>query len=591
MQRSLTILLAAVVVAPALAQPPKTGIESVAEFRPFLSINESPALCDPFLRTWTAVFDKAATLEEENANIATTFPAAKVTRLTEFYETPNRMSVDVGVGKAPKVLYFNPTDVGWRYLGPELFVFESEAAFNEAIAAYGPESRWGLDFRRTDVRPERTPPLRAHHFGSVNSVDIVEMQGKVYLTNNVDLPSETTASQAMLFQVQGDGALSTVCAVDLLPPKQAFAGFRDTSLLFAGLRDVYGEPTYPGTIGWTAEPNDAAFSTMLFRPWAMEVVGRFSSKQYRHDDTILEDASRELRYFNWGASDPQSWKDYLDVKNGRSQFVADMRHHYSLKFAKPGREATAMAEKAWRYLLDQIVYGRNDDRFNLAGFADSPAIPLSIGPRSTPEEVLKFAIDAARRPETRPHFSQEMFLRLLFAAVRLRQDETLIREIAASTRMEPSSAYAPREQESRARMRNEILLAALGHNRLSDLMVEMGADPNAKTGEINKTPLMYAAQQNQLNAVRWLISHRVDVNAQTDNQQYGYGMQRDHRTALMYAAENASAAVIEALLKAGADISAKDTQGNTASWYFGRNTKIVDQQTRASVAALLSLPN
>ena len=55
----------------------------------------------------------------------------------------------------------------------------------------------------------------------------------------------------------------------------------------------------------------------------------------------------------------------------------------------------------------------------------------------------------------------------------------------------------------------------------------------------------------------------------------------------MYAAENASPEVIDAILKAGADISANDTKGNTALWYFGRNVKITDPAERARISKRL----
>jgi len=45
--------------------------------------------------------------------------------------------------------------------------------------------------------------------------------------------------------------------------------------------------------------------------------------------------------------------------------------------------------------------------------------------------------------------------------------------------------------------------------------------------------------------------------------------------------------VIDALLKAGADISAKDTKGNTPLWYFGRNTKTTDPAERNRISRRL----
>ena len=74
----------------------------------------------------------------------------------------------------------------------------------------------------------------------------------------------------------------------------------------------------------------------------------------------------------------------------------------------------------------------------------------------------------------------------------------------------------------------------------------------------------------------------------TETEKYAcVNLERDHRTALMYAAENASPPVIEAIIVAGADIAAKDTKGNTAAWYFERNKKIVDSTIRERLLKLL----
>ncbi len=128
------------------------------------------------------------------------------------------------------------------------------------------------------------------------------------------------------------------------------------------------------------------------------------------------------------------------------------------------------------------------------------------------------------------------------------------------------------------------LLAAIGDTELMEVFLDLGADARAKTSWFNKTPLMYAAQQNQIESVQLLLDREVDVNAFTDGTNNRCTkLDRDNRTALMYAAENSSAALIELLLDAGADPGAIDTQGNTAAWYFSRNALIDDDATRRRI--------
>lgn len=87
--------------------------------------------------------------------------------------------------------------------------------------------------------------------------------------------------------------------------------------------------------------------------------------------------------------------------------------------------------------------------------------------------------------------------------------------------------------------------------------------PNARN-RIGKTPLMTAAEIDQLASVRLLLDRGADPNAALD----GPGLRHDRRTALHYAAANASASVIEALLAAGADPTREDSRGLGAVDYL-----------------------
>jgi F0F1-type ATP synthase membrane subunit c/vacuolar-type H+-ATPase subunit K len=110
------------------------------------------------------------------------------------------------------------------------------------------------------------------------------------------------------------------------------------------------------------------------------------------------------------------------------------------------------------------------------------------------------------------------------------------------------------------------------------------ADVNAKNA-FGKTPLMTAAQFDQIESVRQLLQAGADVNATThapkdiagnspkvaNDPSSGcgdYAIAHGSRSALMYAAANASSDVIKALLAAGADITKRDSQGLTALDYL-----------------------
>jgi len=110
------------------------------------------------------------------------------------------------------------------------------------------------------------------------------------------------------------------------------------------------------------------------------------------------------------------------------------------------------------------------------------------------------------------------------------------------------------------------------------------ADVNAKNA-FGKTPLMTAAQLDQIESVRQFLKAGADVNAvskapkdiagnspKIDGDSSSgcgdYAIAHGSRTALMYAAANASLVVMNTLLAAGADKSKRDSQGRTALDYL-----------------------
>jgi len=95
-----------------------------------------------------------------------------------------------------------------------------------------------------------------------------------------------------------------------------------------------------------------------------------------------------------------------------------------------------------------------------------------------------------------------------------------------------------------------------------DLVFEANA-PNA----FGKTPLMAAAQQDQIESARFLLDHGASPFATTlapPSTRLGH----DARTALMYAAARGSLAMIKLLLDAGIDKYAADTKGRIALHYL-----------------------
>lgn len=96
--------------------------------------------------------------------------------------------------------------------------------------------------------------------------------------------------------------------------------------------------------------------------------------------------------------------------------------------------------------------------------------------------------------------------------------------------------------------------------------LDLVVDPNAPN-DFGKTPLMAAAQQDQVESARLLLDHGASPFA-TTFKELEPKLRHDARTALMYAAARGSLPMIKLLIDAGADKFAADTTGKTALHYL-----------------------
>ena len=121
------------------------------------------------------------------------------------------------------------------------------------------------------------------------------------------------------------------------------------------------------------------------------------------------------------------------------------------------------------------------------------------------------------------------------------------------------------------------LMNAAGDAETAAALIRLGADADKANG-FGKTPLMMAAHLNDLISARLILKHGTEVNAKTsDEGDRGRSVctkiNFTGRTAILYAAENASPKMIKVLLDAGADAKAVDSRNRGALDYLSRNTK------------------
>jgi hypothetical protein len=131
------------------------------------------------------------------------------------------------------------------------------------------------------------------------------------------------------------------------------------------------------------------------------------------------------------------------------------------------------------------------------------------------------------------------------------------------------------------------LFYALEHPDEVRLLLDSGADID-EGNSFGKTALMYAAHYDLADTVTLLLARGADISKRTTtstamNTNIAFGQ----RTALMYAAENASVGMIRALIQAGADTCAIDSGNRDVANYLSRNRRLSDAE-RTEIAALIA---
>ncbi|KAH7114765.1 hypothetical protein B0J13DRAFT_488099, partial [Dactylonectria estremocensis] len=108
----------------------------------------------------------------------------------------------------------------------------------------------------------------------------------------------------------------------------------------------------------------------------------------------------------------------------------------------------------------------------------------------------------------------------------------------------------------------DLMLASYyGHRVVVKLLLEKGAEIEAKDSEHGRTPLSWAAENGHEAIVKLLLEKGADVESKAE-----YG-----RTPLWWAAEHGHEAIVKLLLEKGADVQCKDEDSQTPLSWAARN--------------------
>ncbi len=595
--------------------PPRETGWNVAPFQPQLTRNKAPELCEPFAAAWTDLFDAAGRLDSADLDLSAipheavfAFPetvrSGRAARTQSLYYETFEARHDLDGDGDEEVLFVVSYDMGWRYLGAGLYLFDTVADF-EAMQAQYPE-RYG-EIRSTYYWNELAAEVTGGpvaSFGPLHRVQLFLHEGALYtVSDGRGVSRGQQSKRESVRRIWPAEDAETVCELQIRPEPEQFESFISASPFYQALKAMYAGPEQGGmcygTMGWTGVPPEAILPDLFYRPQAWpEPNGRFGPEEEPQDDV-----ARQLRPLSWGATDPFSWQIYLSLRQDQPEFLRRMEEYYTERFAMLPEEAKTAALQAWRALVDRIFYARNNDML-LAFLALRPAAPAEPADfvfGAPLHEVLNAVDVALREPNAlrnvTPSRHVPIWARAISAAILAGEPTDVISDLY-TTYLE---THGPPDDPSRqaryerdiALLHANVLAAAAVRPDVLQLLPGLGAPLDEPTNYFGKTALMYAAQLDMPESVQVLLNAGVDVSRRTQSVQEGDRracgqLQRDHRTALMYAAENASEELILMLLEAGADPAAEDTEGNTASWYLARNAKL-DDDARTRLDARLAV--
>ncbi|TQV80504.1 ankyrin repeat domain-containing protein [Denitrobaculum tricleocarpae] len=560
----------------------------ITPYKPVLLENMRPAICDPFLSAWERVFYGEGLLDERLLDLQAAFPDAEFLTYPRdrhragyfngLYDRSFVEFLDLDNDGKLEVLHIEGGQVGWRYLSSDIYVFENEARYQEIKAVYGeryPHYQFFHMSRMGRQDNDEPRPVVQHPPSSV--VYVFSHEGAFYTTAAVSRWFQGNERQADLYRLKATGTAEKVCSVQLQPSASNIESFTENSRFYQTLQAILGGPQTGcrgGTRAWGIS-SERLLLTALNRPQSMALVNNYTI----NETMTLErqDAARKIRFLVWGVSDPTSWSLYNSFKNSRSAFIEGMRAYYLQHFVETAEEARALAEESYRFVVDQTISSDYPDRFRLTGIAQWPDFPLSLSRDTPPRDVAGVAIESwleFASQNQRAASNSKVWRDAVLAAVFTRQDI----DVVASLWTKLKESYRD-DQAAIDKASNDVLLAALGDQDLTEFALMAGAQVDAPTNWFAKTALMYAAQTNDIGVVQFLLKQGANPSARTVASEHQCArLKRDGRTPLMYAAENASSEVIELLLSAGAQTAATDTEEHTAAWYLQRNSGLTDQE-------------
>jgi hypothetical protein len=395
-------------------------------------------------------------------------------------------------------------------------------------------------------------------------------QGALYLLDVTDIlgRGELPPGTAALRRLHADGSTEVRCQASIAPkagalPLPPWSGSRlppdslavpdDLTKWLQTIREIQGTE---GQMQGSLHPlsgllmrSSFVWHDALVRPW--EIATTRPPYQPSADDT-------QSWIHQWGFKSLSRFRLVRAFESGRLDALKALAQYYKESFGLPNStEAASVA-------IDNIL-------------SASFIVPRSRDEEPIQREIHNFTIGR-----------EEQASRLLRAALLLGTSLDAIRDfIKAGAGLTARVSDGSRPDWRGTDYPEPALFYALEHPDEATWLLDAGADID-EGNAFGKTALMYAAHYNLEDTVTLLLRRGAHVARRTDaSKVLDASIRFDQRTALMYAAENASERVIRELIAAGSDTCAIDTGKRSVLNYLSRNRRLSDSD-RMSVAALIA---
>ncbi|MFT7561138.1 MAG: ankyrin repeat protein [Flavobacteriales bacterium] len=322
-----------------------------------------------------------------------------------------------------------------------------------------------------------------------------------------------------VFKVANEGSLNLVCEIQTEPSRNEIEKHRNAINVLPKyikvVSDMLGGGGNCGTLNSPARARgamDDAFESMIYRPWANNFAGRYS--RWDNSEQRINAMVKNLK--KWGYTGIWNYHKFNEfeslgstVENQLSRFYAD---NYNLD-----------QEHANEWALSSIAYAL------VMAFNHGQVYDKNFG-------LHKLILDGVSAEQ------------LLTATI--------------PSNIDALKGYGMEGGDS-------LLAYAILRPGLVKVLLEKGLDPN-KGNNFNKTPLMYAAQFNDIESAKLLLEYGADTDISTTKafDSCTYTIRSKNVTALHYAVRYASEEFIRLLIDHGALKTIKDSNNKTPLDYL-----------------------